>query len=389
MTTPPDTGLSAFRGAFPEGRRHARTVADSLATPGCTRRRVIDGAGADINVLAELLGCPPANQSRFALTRGNAFEKIVTDNGMAYVIALVREKLDFDIGQVRQLDLSAAAVMTAHGRCDNELRVKLTANALRTWWNDDPDSPNLLRHAMTRLDVGGETVYLEQDVLAFRIGDSATVVEIKSFPAVDGVADPDKVAASALQSAVYVVSIQDTLVGLGADPGRVSLDSLLILPLNFSLTPTAHLVHLGSAVARLRRQLASLPRVEALLDGGAVTVSLPAFDPKAPTETNAEKRARKAAADQAADALSALPPRFGDECVSCPLFRFCRDNERAAGTVAVLGSMAANACGEISTVGTALALAEGRRRPRSAAETAVATTLGRAHSVAARYGIGA
>ena len=44
------------------------------------------------------------------------------------------------------------------------------------------------------------------------------MVEIKSFSVIDGQADGEKVAAAAIQSAVYVMALRDLLAGLGHRP---------------------------------------------------------------------------------------------------------------------------------------------------------------------------
>lgn len=70
--------------------------------------------------------------------------------------------------------------------------------------------------------------------------------------------------------------------------------------------------------------------------------------------------------------------------MSCPLFRFCRDEARMSGAVTATGSAVAEVCGDVQTVDAALQLASGQIAPNSAAEAAVASHLGRAAAVAAR-----
>lgn len=377
-----ERALSALRGPFPKRKLHARLIAEALENPGCGRRRVLDAAEVDLNRLGVLLGGPEAHQSGFALRQGNTFERQVTDNGLAVVIDLVRRHLGFEIPHVRQLDLSVEAVELVHGSADNDLRVKLTRAELKRWLAGDPTAYNLLRHAMTSLNVGGTTVYLEQDVLAFMVGSLLVVVEIKSFPAIDGRADPEKVGSSARQSAVYVISLQDTVASLGFEPNRVSLRSLLILPTNFGFTPSGHVVDLRAAVARLRRQLESAPAIDNILEGLPDDLVLPALpEKKATTEQ------RRTAASYAAETVSAIPARFGEACVNCPLFVFCRGTERLVGSTAQLGSAVSNACGDVGTVQAALDLARGNRQARTASERALAEVLGRAAAIARRYGI--
>ena len=77
----------------------------------------------------------------------------------------------------------------------NDLRARLTRPRAEEMVTDPTQAYNLIRHAMTRLDFGGEAVYLEQDVLAFAVDGRIHVVEIKSYPRIDGRADPTKASA--------------------------------------------------------------------------------------------------------------------------------------------------------------------------------------------------
>ncbi len=73
-------------------------------------------------------------------------------------------------------------------------------------------------HPLLRLEVGGRHAYLEPDLIAFQLRGRFHVVEIKSFAVIDGQADGDKVAAAAIQSAVYVLALRDALAELGVPP---------------------------------------------------------------------------------------------------------------------------------------------------------------------------
>ena len=75
-------------------------------------------------------------------------------------------------------------------------------------------------HPLLRLEVGGRHAYLEPDLIAFQVHGRFHVIEIKSFAVIDGRADGDKVAAAAIQSAVYVLALRDALAELGISPSR-------------------------------------------------------------------------------------------------------------------------------------------------------------------------
>ena len=84
-----------------------------------------------------------------------------------------------------------------------------------------------------------------------------------------------------------------------------------------------------------------------------------------------------AAAAAAREALAPLPSRFTDGCASCPLFRHCRDEAELHRSTARLGAAVAGACGNVTDINAALDLAERRRVPADASETAVAAALAR------------
>ena len=119
---------------------------------------------------------------------------------------------------------------------------------------------------MLRLEVAGRPVYLEPDLIAFQLRGRFHVVEIKSFAVIDGQADGEKVAAAAMQSAVYVLALRDLLAELGTGPEAVADTVVLVCPENFSNQPTAALLDVRKQLTVLRRQLARLTRIDALLD---------------------------------------------------------------------------------------------------------------------------
>jgi hypothetical protein len=375
ITTPGP--LERFRGEFPRQALNARRVAGALEAPGCQRRTVLDAAAVNLEKLGSLItGAAGDRQSPFAITRGNQFEKQVVANGMAEIVSLARRHLDLTIPEVRQCDLSAAVLKEQYpgvtGARMNELRANLTRRRIEEMLTDSTQAYNLIRHAMTRLDFGGETVYLEQDVLAFAIDGRVHVVEIKSYPRIDGRADPTKASATVRQTAVYVLSLQQLAAEIGAPPDVVNTTTMIVLPENLSFRPTAVTADINMYVRRLRRQLASVPQAVEILDGIPGGTQLPVYP-----GDGAGAGELAAAAAAAREALAPLAPRFTDGCVSCPMFRHCRDEAELHHSTARLGSAVAGACGNVTDIGAALDLAQGRRAPADASEQAVAAILAR------------
>jgi hypothetical protein len=383
MTIDVNEALTALRGGLPIKPLNARRIAAGLDQPGCARRQLLDAAAVSLDDVARLLDCPEAGQSPFAISRGNTFEQRVFDNEMAELIALVKAKLGYDIADVTQVDLSAQRIQQTFGRCDNELRVTETLRHFAAMLASGPDACSLLRHPMTTLDVGGITACLEADAISFYAGGQLITIEVKSFPAIDGVPDPGKTAAALMQAAVYVLSLQAAVAALNYDPNIVSTRVLLVLTRDFTLNPVGFVYDIASKVRRLRRRLDNLPATAELAASIPAGVSLPTPPGRGSSSAEWARAAR-----QAADAVSALDCRFGDGCMSCTLFRFCRDEARASGAVNATGSAVAEVCGDVATVATALHLADGTITASTPAESAVASHLGRAAAVADRLRAG-
>jgi hypothetical protein len=317
--------VDALRGPVPGKRHNARTIAALTGNPGCTRRAVLDAAGVDKPRLAQRIGFPGRfGQSRFALARGNAFEAMLKASDGA----LLRSVLG-DIGGA-YIDVGEDADET------------LGARNTRTRELLGDQAAKLLDHPMLTLEVAGQTVYLEPDLIAFQpAGGRLQVVEIKSFAIIDGQADSAKVSAAAVQAAVYVLALRRLL---GDD--RVSHEVVLVAPVDFSMTPAAVVLDVRKQLSTLRRQLSRLASVSSLIENLPESVSFDlAQSPGALVSS-----------------LTALEARYAPECLSaCEMSIFCRDE--AAGTTGALGRPVRDALGGVESVGDALALADGSLAP--------------------------
>ncbi len=298
----------------------ARALAALAANPGCRRRAILDGAGVNKTALASALGAPSAfGQSQFALTRGNAFEAKVKADGGAELLRLVHAKVD------RAAEPPARARVPDLAASGPEGRTARTALALREAV-EAPGAWTLLDHPMLALDVAGSPAFLEPDAVVVHPDGSWTVVEIKSFPMLDGSADPAKVGAAARQAAVYVLALEQVAARLAENgpPPRVRHRILLVCPKDFSNQPTASAVDIRKQRTVTARQLVRLTRIEDIAD------TLPegtCFDPALP------------AADLTA-AVESVPATYAPECLSaCELAFHCRDRSRAAGAVTSLGRL--------------------------------------------------
>ncbi|MFE9773001.1 hypothetical protein ACFYOV_15210 [Streptomyces sp. NPDC005931] len=337
--------LAELRGEdVPARALDARALAALAANPGCRRRAILDGAGVDKAALANALGSPSVfGQSQFAFTRGNAFEARVKADGGTELLRLAHERLDRSAeppAAARVPDLSAPGPEGRRAR--TELALREAAEAAGAW--------TLLDHPMLALDVAGSPAFLEPDAVVVHPDGRWTLVEIKSFPMLDGAADPAKVGAAARQAAVYVLALEDVAARLapdlapGAAPPRVRHRVLLVCPKDFSNLPTASAVDVRKQRAVTARQLARLTRIQDIAD------ALPegtCFSPGLPP-------------DRLAQAVESVPATYAPECLSaCELAFHCRDRSLAAGAVTCLGRPVRAELGGLTTVEDVLAAARG------------------------------
>ena len=370
--------LDALRGPVQPRSHDARTIAALTVNPGCSRRAVLDAAGVDKRKLAERIGFPARyGQSPFAITRGLAFEKQVKAEHCAALLELLRAApLGFSVPDHEYVDLGVEpdAAPGAHVTVDRATRFQRTRDLFARVVAGEP---LLADHPLLRLDVGGRTAYVEPDVVALSarpagVSDNAParlyVAEVKSFSVIDGQADPAKVGAAATQAAVYVLALRRLFGELGADPGLVADDVILICPKDFANQPSAHVLDVRRQIAAVERQLARLPRIGALIADldSAVDFDL-AVDPP---ETKGEAGREHRTAAELTKSLTMIDARYAPECVTnCEMAFHCRAESRAAGAADALGRSVRDALGGVDSIEAALALADGTSNPATAASS--------------------
>jgi hypothetical protein len=172
------------------------------------------------------------------------------------------------------------------------------------------------------------------------------VVEIKSFAIIDGQADPAKVAAAAVQSAVYVLALRDLL---GRDD-QVHHETILVCPKDFSSQPAAARIDVRRQLTVLKRQLARMARIEELLAEYPDDLT---FD----LDPDEHLRPRRPPGDLAV-AIRTVGANYTPECLStCELCYLCRDE--AQRTTGALGKAVRADLGGIEFTGQVLDLARG------------------------------
>jgi len=349
--------LARIRGRALAKTHNARTIAALASNPGCARRAILDAAGADKQRIAAYAGFPaPFGQSRFALARGNAVEAQVKADGAAELLTLLREHLNLPIPQAHYDDLSEVG-----GNTSLDLRHARTRTLLARAAAARTDAGTMFDHPLLRLEVGGRHAFLEPDLIAFQLHGRFTIVEIKSFPVIDGQADGAKVAAAAIQSAVYVLALRDALAEQGLPAEAVSHETVLVCPRDFSSRPVATSLDVRKQLTVLRRQLARMDRIDDLLDllPNDLTFDLD------PDGDGIPRRSPAALAG----AIRQVDARYAPECLStCEMCFFCRDEAR--GGTAALGRDVREELGGVEHIETALRLARGARAGNDLAEAA-------------------
>ncbi|MEU8956000.1 hypothetical protein AB0C93_17045 [Streptomyces sp. NPDC048518] len=330
--------LTELRGAdLPARPLDARALAALAANPGCRRRALLDGAGVDKTALAQSLGAASGfGQSQFAFVRGNAFEARVKADGGAELLRLTHAGLGGGpepvAGEAAVPDLSAAG---PEGRAARTALALREATASGGW--------TLLDHPMLALEVAGTPAFLEPDAVVVQPDGTWTVVEIKSFPMIDGSADAAKVGAAARQAAVYVLALEGVAARLDPAP-NVRHQVLLVCPKDFSNLPTASAIDVRKQLSVTRRQLERLTRVE------DIAAELPegiTFDVRRP-------------ADELTAAVESVPATYAPECLAaCELAFHCRERARERGDVTSLGRSIRGDLGGLTQVEDVLAAASG------------------------------
>jgi len=360
VTTTADSGatehrLAQLRGGQPPETYNARTIAALASNPGCARRAVLDAAGVKKSRLAAYVGfAAPFGMSPFAITRGNRFERNLKDEPGGELLELLREALDLDIAESGFVDLNdiggSRDLALRHARTRQELTGRQSRRA------------TMFDHPLLRFRVGGRHAYLEPDLIAFRHDDTFHVGELKSFAVIDEQADGAKVAAAAIQSAVYVRALRDLIAEAGSDPGRVSHETILVAPKDFASQPVAASLDVRKQLGVLDRQLIRMAKIKDLLAAYPQTLT---FDLD-PDSRGTPRRPR----EELAAAVALVPASYAPECLAtCELCFACR--AEAAGSTVALGKSVREDLGGIEYNAQALALARGQLPSPERAEIAV------------------
>ena len=332
--------------------RNIRHITSFAANAECATARHAIASGANMDRLfVKTTYEVDFGQSPFAIARGKLFEDYIGPrNNYLPVVELLKETLGITIDPGRVLDLRKAPTMPEQDKW--AWRAAETRKHLEALLRDEKTDYDLIAGAVMETDILGETQWFEADAVAFRAGDVLRVVEMKSFPTVDGRCDPSKTGSAFDQAAAYIFVLRRMAEDLGLDPKRISDEALLITPTNVSFQPSMHRHVVGRKLYRSRVLFEEL-RVE-IEQQGPMT-ALPELD-EARDEARAEAD-RVAAFASVADLLTTT---YTPQCLNrCGAAKVCRARALAAGDTIVAGPRVARDLVGVTGFDRAAALAAG------------------------------
>jgi hypothetical protein len=288
---------------------------------------------------------PNFGQSPFAFARGNQFEEMLRKDGHAAFLRLLETE--------RGTPLPSPRVVNLRGDGRMADRVPHARAILKQLVRRDPALPHLIDGLVLQTPVGGGLAHFEADALTTCLAGPAHVVEVKSFPCVDGRLEPEKLAAAADQAALYIELVRGELDRLGGDGERLVSDrALLVTPRNVSLTPTLSALDVRPRIGRARKLLAALPSSAVVLASVPAGVS---FGPIADTDTPEDRRV--ALLHDLADRVGTA---YKPACLTgCGNAFFCRERAFAAGSPCLLGPAVTRLLPGVASLGRAADLSRG------------------------------
>jgi len=343
--------LAALAGAAPRRSPNVRTLARFAANSKCALASLGFAAQVDFDkLLVKTRFEVPFGQSPFAFRRGNLFEDTLRKDDYLPMRQLLASELGGDPKDAKVINLRLGYPKSREGMAQ---RADATRGIIARILADAADAPNLIDGAVLQRRVGGVLAHFEADAVAAQFGSPILAGEIKSFPTVDGQADPDKVGAAISQVAIYVLLLRELVEELGGDAARVSGRALLITPKNTGLQPTLTSKEIGREVDRASRILSDAPRAVDI--AAALPTELPSFEVVASAKLSEDQRVD--AASQLADAVGTC---YGPGCLSsCGMSRLCRERAYASGSPTRIGGSLVRLLPGITSLDRAGQLADG------------------------------
>jgi hypothetical protein len=367
LTPQIEARLTAIRGGAKILSPNVRAIAAYAGHTDCSLATLGFAARIDFDrLLAGTQYQVSFGQSPFAFSRGKAFEQMIAKHGYAATLELLRNNMGFKTTDVRIVNLRNRYQKNGIGL---RLRADDTRSLIRQIVRESPAAPNLIDGAVLQTLIGGIPAWFEADTLAARFQGPIHAGEVKSFPVVDGRADPDKLAAALDQVSIYILLTKQLVDDVSGDASLVSSNALLITPKNVGLTPTLTQADVGKRIARIQRLLAGVPDVRSTVERVPPGLN---FSKVADCDTDVNSRV---------DALHEIADRVGTAyapaCLgTCGNCFFCRDRTFRAGSPCLTGPQAVRLLPGVGSFRRAAELTHGA--PPSLDETPVAPHLARA-----------
>lgn len=364
--------LDALRGGAPKRSSNVRELARFAANSTCNLANVGFAARVDFDKLLERTRFEaPFGQSPFAFRRGNRFEDMLRQDGHAPLLKLLGDTFGYDVSAAKVANLRRDYPRSTAGFA---ARATKTSELVQDLVRDAKDAPNLIDGAVLGRTIGGVQAYFEADAVAAHFGQPIHVGEIKSFPTVDGQADPEKIGAAVAQVSIYILLLRELVARLGGEPEKVSTNALLITAKNTGLQPTLHVKPVGREVDRAARILDHAPKVE------DVAAALSAKTPSFAAVATGEEAAR---IDRLAEIADAVGVDYRPSCLSsCGLSRFCRERAHHAGDPCRVGGQLVRLLPGVASIDRVTHLVAGHEP--SPGEAPVAEQLRRAAALRAQ-----
>jgi hypothetical protein len=355
---------------------NVRALAKFAANTSCNVANLAFAARVDLDRVLEGTSLQvPFGQSPFAFRRGNAFEDRLRVDGYKPILGLLAEQMHYEVDGARVENLR---MKPPYSRAKMEQRARRTRELIEKVVKGRADAPNLIDGAVLRRDIGGVPAYFEADAVAAHFDQPIHAGEAKSFPTVDGQADPEKLGAAVAQVSIYLLLLRDLVTELGGRADLVSDEALIITPRNAGLQPTLTTKRVGREIDRADRILRATP--EAVELAADLSPDLAGFGPVSDKSADESERV------EAAHALvEAVGNAYTPSCLSsCGLSRLCRQRAADGGDPARYGAPLVRLLPGVASLDRVCELAEGARP--SLGEAPVAAELLRARELLKKYG---
>ena len=334
--------LERFRGRLPSEEPGARGLERVARNPGCLRLRTLVMIGViPASAARDIYGFPAeAEESHFALSAGNKFERRLLENGVSGLLDLYRAAGRLGFTECRVCFVPD--LLPRFQFAEASKRWELTDSLLLKKLVRDPEAPNILIKPRLPVPLLGLDHDIEPDALVAADAERFyTPVEIKSYPDRGGKTDPADVRNACRQVAVAVVALRHAASRLGvADPESLvpaTADLILRRPgSNFPVLRSMPLKGEVYSIARVQNEAdRTMDEVKGLIPPGSTL-----DDPTT---------------------LDLIPNNYLESCrENCALAGVCKRQAIATGNPVLLGNRVKEELAGAGSINRALALLHDR-----------------------------